>query len=254
MYCYSNDFLYSSAKTSAGVARKDVFSPFQNIATLSNINHFEGSLFYQNRFGMKELSNKCIQMAIPTSMVNIGICGSSFGFSEYNENIIGIGFARKFSEKFMLATQFDYYNLLISKNEGFKGKVLVQIGVLSQPIDKLYIGFQIFNPSNAQIEANGLTKNIPSVFSLGSSYWFYRNLVGSVQLDKDIRQDARCCIEFEYTIIEAFLIKLGSSYQNDFIPNMGFGIRLSSFSLDTAFDFHPVLGINTRLGLTYQLK
>lgn len=251
---FSEDILKVISRTNTAVCRPDIFSPFQNAATLANVEKFETSLFFQNKFLLKELSTKGMQIAVPTHFVNFGLAFSSFGYSEYNENIFGLSFARKFSDKLMLATQFDYYSVYFSKNEGSKGKVLVQVGILSKPIEDLYIGFQVFNPVQTNIETAIYSKELPSIFSLGMSYSFSEKLLWAVQADKDIRFKTDWATEFEYRIEDYFLVKLGCFHNETFIPSMGFGLNLSSFRVDTNFAFHSTLGVSSNIALTYKLK
>ncbi len=252
---FSNTIIIeNNAKTNIGVAHPTYWSPFENAATLANVSTFEGSLLFQNRFNVKEISTKSVQTALHTSPVNIGIAFSSFGFSNYNENIASISFARKFSKKFMLGLSFDYYFIYFSKNEGYKGKLLPQIGLLSQLSEKLYIGFQAFNPTQAIIKTSYFDKEIPSIFSLATNYYFAKNLLGGIELDKEIRSDVRIAAGFEYQIVDMLLLKLGCSHYKNFIPNIGVGLKIGGFDLQTNFNIHATLGITSSIALTYKMK
>ena len=252
---FADNVLDIEAKTIIPVARADIWSPFGNAATLANVDNIEAAVLCQNRFAVKELSTKAAQLAVPNKLLNVGLAISSFGYSAYNENIAGISFARKFSDKLMLATQFNYYFVHFSKTEGTKGKLIPQIGILTQPIEKLHIGFQVFNPVQTNLETSILTKRIPSVFSLGGSYQFSEKLIWGIQLDKEIQTDPQAAIEIEYRFFDYIWIKSGCVVRNETIlPAMGFGLQLFDFQLDTNFKYHTVLGITSNVALSFKIK
>lgn len=253
-FLFSGNIFDNEAKTNTPVSRADIWSPFNNAATLAGLDKFEISAFYQNRFAVKELSTKAAQTGLSTHVINIGLAVSSFGYSAYNENIAGLSFARKFSEKLMLGVQFDYYFVHFSKNEGNKGKLLAQLGILSHPIDDFYIGFHVFNPVQTNIKTEYTRKEIPSVFSLGSNYIFSDKALIGIQLDKEIRSKMKFSAEFEYRFLDYMLVKLGCLNYEKLMPTMGLGLKIHTYKLDTDFRFHSVLGITSNIALTYTLK
>lgn len=245
----------NSARTLTPVSRADIWSPFSNTATLGSIENPQASIFYQDRFGIKELSSKSAQVAYPNQLIDVGLSLSSFGFSAYNENILGLGFARKFSEKLILSTQFNYYSLFFSKSEiQNKAKLLVQVGILSKPMPGLSLGFHVFNPFQSNININHFTKTLPSIFSVGGSYAFSEKIQLGIQLDKEIQSPIIFSSEFEYLIVDAFLIKLGVIASEEIMPSMGFGVNLYSFQLDVNAEFHATLGVFSNVCLTYKFR
>ncbi len=251
---YADNLFESSPRTLIAVSRPNIWSYIQNTATLTAVEKLEGSLFFQNHFNMKELSTKSIQVGAHARFLNIGIAFSSFGYSNYNENIIGLAFARKFSKRWMLGIQFDYYSVYFSKTEGYKGKIFPQIGILSQPAENFYIGFQVFNPTHERIKTTYFYKEIPSVFSLGGSYYFSNKLITGIQLDKEIKSNLQISVEINYQFLEYLSVKLGCIKNEILIPDMGLGVTLSNLRIDTDFKFHSTLGIISGIALTYKMK
>jgi hypothetical protein len=251
---YSNINFFDNTKTNIGTVHSAIWSPFQNSSTLANVENIEAGVLYRNSFLLKELSTKTVQLAIPTSLINIGVIYSHFGYSLYNESIAGLSFARRFSEKWSLGVSIDYYSAMMSKTDGHKGNIIAQVGLLIQPLKNLYIGFQVFNPVQTKIKSSSFLKNIPSVFSLGGSYWFSEKILLGVQVEKEIQSKILVSAGFEYLLIKNFLIKVSCRKQEYLVPGMGFGIKLKSFGIDTNFELHPILGLNSGIALTYKFE
>lgn len=250
----ANNLLESEARSVTPIARTDIFSPLCSAASLAGVAGIEAGVHYQNRFAVKELSVKQAQVAVPTKLLNIGAAFSHFGYENYNENIVYLSFARKFSDKFMLSAAVDYYSVYFSKSEGSKGKLLVQIGIASQPVENLTIGFQAFNPIQTNIKTDILEKEIPSVFSLGAGYRFSEKVVWAVQLDKEISEKLRAATEIEYRFLDFMLVRAGCTVNDKVCPVLGSGFKLYYFWLDANFKYHTDLGITSNIALTFKLK
>jgi len=186
--------------------------------------------------------------------LNVGAAFSYFGYENYNENIVNLSFARKFSDKFLLSAAVDYYSVYFSKKEGSKGKLIAQIGISSQPINNLFVGFQAFNPVQTNIETEFLKKEIPSIFSLGASYWFSDKVIWGLQIDKEISEKALFATEFEYRFFDYILARVGCTAHEKLMPSAGFGLKFYHFLLDTNFKYHNDLGIITNIALTFKLN
>ncbi len=245
---------FPDARTSAGVSRNDVFSPWENCASLSYIEKFEVSANYQNRFGVKEFSTAGAQMAIGTKAINIGASFVQYGFLDYHEQLYAVSLARKIGKRFALSVQADYYAVHYSSLSGSDGKFIVQVGMMVEPINHLYIGFQAFNPVQTKIETDGLKKEIPSVFALGLSYWFTPKVVTSIQCEKDIFRDFDFSAEVAYNIYDAFGVKVACLKEGVIMPSAGCKFSIKGVSLDANFKVHSKLGVIPEMALTYTLK
>ena len=246
--------LETEARTITPVARPDIWSPFRASASLAEIATVEAGVHYQDRFFVKEVSTKTAQIAVPTNLLNVGAAFSYFGYENYNENMINLSFARKFSEKFLLSAAVDYYSVYFSKSEGSKGKLIAQIGIASQPIENLFIGFQAFNPIQTNIKTDDLEKKLPSVFSLGAGYWFTQKVIWGLQLDKEISEKVKFATELEYRFLDYMLVRMGCAAHEKLMPSAGFGLKIYHFWLDTNFKYHTDLGITPNIALTFKLK
>jgi hypothetical protein len=243
----------SIAPANASTAYKEKWTAFHNPAILSSEKSLHISVNYENRFQVKELSTKELGVAIPNKHVDLGIAISHFGYSQYNEMQAGIGLARSFSSKFTMGVQFNYYSVYLSSEAGSKGVIVAQVGILSEVLPKLFVGFHAFNPAQTTIKTGITEKRIPSLFSLGTSYFFCDNLIWLAQIDKEVDSDLQWKTGFEYQLINSFCIRMGG-YGNPFVPSLGVGFIIKQLQLDINFEKHPTLGINSVCGLSYTFK
>jgi len=251
---FADNLLETEARTVTPLARPDIWTPFRAPASLAEVPAIEAGVHYQDRFAVKELATKGVQIAVPTKLLNFGAAFSYFGYENYNENIVNLSFARKFSEKFLLSAAVDYYSVYFSKSAGSKGKLIAQIGIASQPIENLFIGFQAFNPVQTNIKTDILEKEIPSVFSLGAGYHFTDKVIWGLQLDKEISEKAQFATEIEYRFLDYLLVRVGCTAHEKLMPSAGFGFHLYYFWLDANFKYHNDLGIISNIALTFKLK
>lgn len=243
----------STAPANASTAYKEKWTAFHNPAILTVAQNTSVCINYENKFELKELSTKSVSVAIPTKLVNFGLAISHFGYSQYNEMQTGLGLARSFSSKFSLGVQFNYYSVYLSPTEGSKGTLVTQVGFQSEVFPRFFVGFHAFNPAQTNIKVGITEKRIPSVFSLGSSYYFTDKLICLAQLDKEVDYDLQWRTGFEYELIKKLSIRMGG-YGSPFVPSFGVGIQVKKLQLDVNFERHPVLGINSVCELSYTFE
>lgn len=242
----------NSAAGYAAVADESVWSPFQNPAGLAYIAPVEAGVFYQNKFVLNEMATKGGQAALATKPVNVGVALSHYGYSKYSEMLLGASFARSFSDKWALGMQFNYYSVMLSPEEGSRGTLLVQIGLMAKPVENLTIGFQAFNPVQSKISNLSLDKHAPSIYSLGGSYRFGEQFRWSVQLDKEVRSDLLGSTMLTYEVLDQLTVRAGG-YVAPFVPLLGAGTRWQNFELNVNTEIHPTLGVSWAAALSYHL-
>jgi hypothetical protein len=247
---YPDAYPASFSPGNASVAYTKNWTCFQNPSILAKENYTSIFLDYENRFQLKELSTGSLGLAIPTKQINLGLGYSYFGYSQYHEMQAGISLAREFSKRFFLGLGFNYYNVLISPDEAYKGTLITQIGLLSNLSENFVIGFHAYNPTQASIRLKLTSKRIPSVFELGCSYNFSEKLLWVVQLDKATDAPIEWKTGFEYRLVKTISLQVGG-YGNPFVPKVGMAFYLKKLKLDMDFERHTLLGINSHCRLSY---
>ncbi len=242
----------SESIASTSVADIHNWSAFNNPATLGYVDKPEVGLLFENRFILSELSTKSVQFALPTPLINTGISFSYFGYSLYHEMIAGIGFARNFSDKFAMGVQFNYYTAFFSASNTYRGVFMPQIGLTVQLSSSFNIGFNTFNPFQANIQTEYVIKRLPSIFSIGTGYFFSTDFVWRTQFDKELSSNYRFATGFEYQMLKQLALKLGAYSSGYLVPCMGLGLKTGAFKIDLNCEIHPLLGLNTLAAIKYK--
>lgn len=251
--------IVSTAPSSVSVANISVavqneWNAFQNVSALANINKFEVGAQYENHFMVKELSAKTIQIAKNFNTVNVGASFSYFGYSLYNDILLGVGTARNFDNKFSMGVQFNYYATYFSGQEinRYRATIFPQFGVSSKIFPQLVVGFNAFNPFQSNVKTEYTIKRIPSIFSLGTNYSFGENVIWLSQIDKEVSSNFRFATGFEYKMIDELTVKLGTYAQDNLVPCLGVNLHLNKFNIFLNTEIHPQLGLNTQICLKYK--
>lgn len=241
----------SIAQTSVADSRSWV--GFHNPAALGNMEKTSFGFLFENRYFISELSNKTAQAGIVTEKVNVGLSLSHFGYSLYHEILAGLAFARNFDDKFSIGVQFNYYTAYFSADNQYRGALLGQVGISVRLSSNFNLGFNTFNPFQTNIKTEYVEKRLPSVYSIGSEYFFASDFVWRTQIDKEISSNYRFATGFEYTMLDIVTAKIGAYGFEYLVPSLGIGIHLSSFYFDLNCDLHPLLGVTTFGMIRYRL-
>lgn len=250
----SNVVPNSQSTANAGVSDMQRWSAFANPAALSLLEEAEAGLAFENRYMLSELSTKSIDFALPTKYFNTGISASHFGFATYHELMVGVGFARDFSSRFSFGVEFNYFSTYFAESNRYSGIFFPQIGLQTRLSPSIHLGFSVFNPFQSHIVYEQNIKRLPSIFSLGGSYFFSDALVGRIQVDKEISSNYRFAAGIEYTMLERLQFKAGVEDAGFLVPTLGFGVITDRLRLDLNTGLHPILGLVSSAAVRYRFN
>ncbi len=250
----SNIIPSSNAIAQTSVADTRNWTAFNNPAMLGYAEQCEAGIEFENRYLISQLSTKTAQFALPSSLINTGLSFSYFGYSLYHEMLVGAGFSRNFSDKFAMGMQFNYYTAYFTASNSYHGAFLPQFGLSVKLTSNFSLGFHSFNPVQANIKTEYVTKRIPSIFSLGTEYFFLPELTWRTQIDKELSSDYRFATGFDYQMLQSFRIKLGAYGSDYFVPCLGAGFKTGAFLVDLNCESHPLLGLNTIAAIKYRFR
>ncbi len=236
----------------AAICFDDINSAFANQAGLAFVNDVSFSAYGERRFMAEGLNSYLFAAALPFDKIGtFGLALNYFGFSDYNEQKIGLNYARKLAKNFSLGVQLDYLGTRIP-NYGVAHAVTVELGILAKLNEKVRLGAHVYNPVNAKI---GPDDRLPTLFSLGLSYEPSKKVFLSAQLDKDIYNHPFIGrFGLEYRPIDAFYIRAGVSAAALAQASFGIGVNLQQLRIDFATSFHQVLGFTPAFSLSYSLQ
>ncbi len=233
----------------AAVAFNDINSAFSNQAGLAFLDGLGFALGAERRFLTSEINSVTAAFAYPTSAGTFGLAANYYGFSGYNEQRIGISYARKLMSKLAIGAQIDYLGFAIPEY-GNKSIITFELGFQAQLIENLYVGAHVFNPIRQEIVEN---EKVPTIFRLGASYNPTKKLIISSELEKDMDYDMVFKAGIEYFLIDILALRVGVS-TNPTLNSFGLGLKLKNgLKIDVASSYHYALGFTPAFTLSYEM-
>lgn len=240
----------SAGMANSSVTLNDFWSIHHNQAGLTGIKNFSAGIYYEDRFGLKNMGLKAGAVVIPTKTAGVfGVSMTYFGYSQYNESKIGLAYAKSFGEKFSAGVQLDYLSTHIAENYGNKSAIAGEIGLRFQINQKLCIAGHIFNLNMAKI-AEYNDERIPTVARLGLSYAFSDKIIVTAESEKDIQYNPVLKAGLEYHPIDMLYFRTGIS-TNPVLNAFGFGLVFKNFKLDFATSYHQTLGFTPQFSIIF---
>lgn len=240
-----------AAMGDASVTFADINSAFSNQAGLAFLEDMSFSIGADMRFFTTDISSYSLAYAYPLEKAGtFGLTVNYYGFSGYNEQRIGLAYARKLSEKLSIGAQFDYLGFAIPEY-GRKSIFTFELGMHAQLIENLSVGIHIFNPVRQEVVPG---EKVPTVFKLGAAYNPNKKLVVAGELEKDIEMKMQFKAGLEYFIIDILALRAGVS-TNPTQNSFGIGLRLDNgLKMDVATSYHYTLGFTPAISLSYGIK
>ena len=241
----------AAGMSNASVTLTDFWSVHSNQAGLTGVKTFSAGIYYENRFGLKQLSLKSGAVVMPTKAGVFALSMSYFGYSQFNETKTGLAYAKNFGTKFSAGVQLDYLATHIAENYGNSSALAAEIGLRYQINKNIAIATHVFNPTRAKVAAYN-DERAPTIFKLGVSYMFSQKVILAVESEKDIQYNPVFKAGIEYHPIKSIYFRTGIS-TNPVLNSFGFGLELSNFNLDFAASYHQVLGFSPQVSLIYHV-
>lgn len=253
----------SAALANSSVTLTDFWSVHNNQAGLANFNNISVGFFYENWFMVQELGLRAGAFVLPTKSGVFGLNYNYFGYTKYNEQKIGLAYARAFGENFSMGLQLDYLSTRIAEDYGSNSTFTFELGIRTQLSEGFVIAAHVYNPIGAHIE-NEYNENIPTIFKLGLSYQLSDKFLFALETEKDLEYKPLIRGGIEYVIVKQAIVRIGystlpstSGSQNFSISSFyafGFGLNLEKLKIDFSSTIHQTLGWSPQISITYNFK
>ncbi len=232
----------------SGMIFTDIHSLFSNPAGLARLEQFSAVATAEQRFLVQEMRQISAAAGLPVAGGAVGLRVQYYGFDLYNEQQIGLTYARRLSESFQMGAQFIYFGNRIP-SYGNRHLVTFQFGLQAQLFPQLQIGAGVYNPLRLERSEEG--ELLPTLFSLGIGYTPSPQLLMTLEAEKDIDFPVRVKGGVEYHITEPLLLRIGAA-TNPSLFTFGFGLRLkNNIGIDLASSWHQFLGFTPGISLLY---
>ncbi len=237
----------SAALGGSGLNFTDINSLFSNQAGLANLEGLSFTLVGENRFLLSEIKSLSAGAAIPSKLGTFGLSLNYYGFELYNEQRIGIAYARKLMNRLSIGAQFIYLNTNIP-DYGNQANFTFELGLQAKLSKSLSLGVYTFNPGRVKLIEE---ERLPTLLSLGLQYQPSEKLFLLAEVEKNLDYTVRTRFGAEYQLIEQLWLRLGVATQPvEYTFGLGYSLK-NSFRIDVSARYHQVLGFSPGIGITY---
>ena len=240
----------SAGMSGVSLLSQDQWAVFNNQAGMAGLEKTSMAFYYENRFMLKETGYGAFAFSMPALSGNLGLSVSHFGYTQYNENQIGLAFAKELFRNISLGVKLDYFFLHQPANYGNRNALTFELGILAKPSDNFKFGIHAYNPIQATYFGYN-NEYLPVVLSVGAAYIFSDKFTISAETEKILDISPLIFrLGMEYQSDNGFAIRTGiSSYPIK--AAFGFGYATEHLSFNFAYSWHQVLGSTPHISLAY---
>ena len=129
-----------AAMGNTGILFTDINSAFVNQAGLTNLDGLAATVFAERRFLNSPINNISGAIAAPVGFGTFALTINSFGIENYQEQKIGLAYARKLLNGLSIGAQFDYLSTNIPQY-GNAGVFTFEVGMQAKLLNNLHSRF-----------------------------------------------------------------------------------------------------------------
>jgi hypothetical protein len=221
--------------------QNDAFSFTTNQAVLAATTQASVGLYGERRFLLQATSSYAAAVAMPTKMGNFGVSLNYGGFKNFNENKIGLAYARSLGKKVDVGVQFNYYSYKVPAYANTSA-INFELGAIMHFTDKLNGGIQVYNPVGGKLGKNGDEK-LASTYKLGLGYDASENFFVSAEVVKEEDKPINVIGNIQYQFAKQFFARAGFLSEST-TAYAGVGLSWKNLRLDVSGSYHPQLGFS----------
>lgn len=188
--------------------QSDVFSFTNNQAALAQQKSAAIGVYAERRFLLADNSAYTVAAAFPTMLGNFGVKLNYAGFSNFNENALGLAYSRSLGKKIDIGIQFNYYGYKIN-TYGSASSLNFEIGAMLHLTEKINAGIHVYNPIGGKLGKSGQEK-LASVYKFGLGYDASDNFFISVETikeeDKPVNVTGGCNTSFRNSFLQGLVL------------------------------------------------
>jgi hypothetical protein len=239
----------SQSLSGAAVCRTDIWSAHHNVGATAQVKQPGAGLSHQNRFLVNEFKLTHFALVYPSSLGSFNLVAAYFGFNEYNETKLGIGYARCFGKRLCVGLSVNYHHYFVAEASAQPRAFTGELGLLVTVLPSLHLGVHLFNFNQAKL-GDGLHEQLPLVARVGVEYAVSKALKLSGEIKKPVGLHECYALALEYMVAELLTLRTGVGFPNA-QNSVGVGIRLKGLRINFAYAYRLDLGSNLSASLHY---
>ncbi len=237
-----------AALGNTSVAFQGIQSAFTNAAGLATLPSWGFIGMGEQRFLLPEIRSVAAAAAVAGRAGTFGLQLHYFGFESYNEQRLGLLYARKIFEDIYIGAGMDLLNTRVP-DFGNQLNATGSLGIQANFAEPLWLGFHLFNPFRIERQ-NG--DYYPTLMKVGFSYQFSKKLLLAGEAEKDIDFPLRWKGGLEYQYLDMLAFRTGFSTQ-PIQATLGAGLSWNNgLRFDFAFQWHQTLGWTPAFSAIFQ--
>ncbi|MEP7238019.1 MAG: hypothetical protein ABI685_09145 [Ferruginibacter sp.] len=233
------------------VQQNDPLSFTGNQAALARSKNAGIGVFGERRFMLGETSAYTLAACFPTRLGNFGIQLNYAGFKNFNENKIGLAYARKLGKLVDVGVQFNYYGYRIP-SYGNASTINFEIGAMLHLTDKLNAGIHVYNPVGGKL-GKSKDEKLAAVYKMGLGYDASDHFFISSEIIKEEDKAVNVIAGLQYHFAKKFFAKAGFISEST-TAYAGAGVAWKNLRLDISSSYHPQLGFSPGILLIMNFK
>lgn len=227
---------------------ENIDAAYSNQAGLTNIKGIQAIAFVEQRFDLAELSTASIAVAKGFKFGTVAMHFSSFGFSDFSNQKLGLAYARKLFDNLSVSGQFDLFNTQI-KGFGSTQYITFELGLYSKLTKQIHLAAHIFSPGSVGITEND---DLSSRIRFGAKYIPSEKVNVMIEFHKVIDSSDDIRVGIEYKLIDKLVIRVGASFDPSKY-SFGFAYELpKGIILEGGYSYHQYLGNTPGIAFKYQ--
>lgn len=239
----------NSARTSStggvSVLYSDLWSIYNNVGSLAEVNDFQAGIHFQNPYFVDQLSTRAIAAAIPfREEGTFGIGYGYFGYHLYALQKTTFGYAKKI-HKVSVGLQFHYHVRHVFEDEKKRG-ITVEAGTFFPLSENLVFGFSYDNVLNQSLFNETPYARIKS----GLGFKYADGSIAGIELEKGSDHPFLLKIGVEHALGEMFFLRGGYQVLTS-VYAFGIGFSYRFFCVDLSFVSHERLGYSPYFSAYY---
>lgn len=237
------------------VAMSDMWSCFNNQASLGFYKHMAAGVHYENRYLTSFTSVGAVGAVFPVPRVGVwSVAVQLQGGGGYNRMQSGVAYSRAFGRHVAVGLQFDY--LLHYFGESYYGRAhgfTCELGLYARLTPQLSLAFHTYNPFRLCMLGSKEEKEyISTLFRIGAAYKLGSCML-ALELLKDMDTRMNAAMAIEYAFARYVSLRAGVRLP-DFEFSAGLGCKVKGVEIDLSSSYHTVLGYSPQISMVYNIK
>jgi len=220
------------------IQHNDAFSFTNNQAALAQTKNVTAGVYGEQRFLLSATSLYTAAIAIPTKTGNFGISLKYAGFKNFNENQVGLAYARSLGAGVDIGVQFNYYGYRVPSYSN-ANTLTVEMGAIIHLTEQLNAGIHVYNPIGGRFIKTG--EKLAAAYKIGLGYDASEKFFVSAEIVKEEDFPANVNAGMQYQFMQQFFARAGIASATS-LAYAGVGIGWKNFRLDVSGSYHPQLG------------